>query len=232
MRSSRRLAPVAALLLAGLLAACTGDPDAGATSEPQPVRTVLPGAPGQPSRTLSPEEVAELTKEPPYTEADVRFMQGMIPHHVQALRMTRLVPERSGREDVPLMAERMDLSQEDEIDLMRNWLIERGEQVPNLSVHDHNEDPLGGLGGDLMPGMLTEEELLELESLSGEAFDVMFLESMIRHHRGAVQMVIELFDAGGGHPAEVFTFANHIQADQDIEINRMLAILDEINRGV
>jgi uncharacterized protein (DUF305 family) len=153
-------------------------------------------------------------------------MQGMIPHHVQALRMTRLVPERTSREDVPLFAERMDLSQEDEIALMQGWLENRDEAVPSLGAgHDHD----GGDAG-LMPGMLTEEELVELEAAEGAAFDRLFLESMIRHHLGATAMVDELFAAGGGQEPEIARFAEHVYSDQQIEISRaeqMLADLED-----
>jgi uncharacterized protein (DUF305 family) len=206
-----------------LLAGCSGGADEGA--ETAGARIVQPGAPGEPSREVSAEELAALDLEVAHTDADAAFMQGMIPHHAQALRMTRLVPSRTGREDVPLFAERMDLSQEDEIDLMRRWLEDRGEEVPSLLAEHEHDDP----DGELMPGMLTEDELAELEAASGEEFDRLFLESMIRHHLGAIAMVEELYAEGGGAEPEIARFADHVVSDQQIEIARAQQMLAEID---
>ena len=240
MRSSR-LAPPVALLLAGLLAACTSaDADTSDDQAAEDVEAaedadgpviVQPGAPGEPSRVLDPDEVPEVAAQE-HTDADVAFMQGMIPHHVQALRMTRLVPDRSARDDIPLFSERMDISQEGEIELMRTWLEARDEEVPALTAdHDHGDgDPMGGMNdGELMPGMLTEEELLELEAADGAEFDRMFVEAMIRHHQGAIAMVDQLFADGGGSETEIFEFANHVQSDQRIEISRMEDMLADMD---
>lgn len=227
-----------AAALAGVVAlGCTSvaaDQEAQDGSAP---RVVQPGAPGTPSRELTPEEAAELPAAPEHTDADVAFMQGMIAHHVQALRMTRLVPTRSAREDIPLFAERMDLSQEDEIGLMQRWLEARGEEVPSLldghAAHGHDAHGHGDGAGEavLMPGMLTEEELLALEDADGEAFDRLFLESMIRHHLGALQMVDELWQAGGAQELEIARFAEHVYGDQEIELARMYAMLAELDAG-
>jgi uncharacterized protein (DUF305 family) len=216
-----------AILAAAVLLAACSSADADDASEAAAPRVIQPGAPGEPSRELTPEEVAELDLEIAHTPADVAFMQGMIAHHVQALRMTRLVPARTEREDIPLFAERMDLSQEDEIALMQRWLEDRDEPVPSLLAgHEHD----GHEGDtDLMPGMLTEAELAELEAADGEEFDRLFLESMIRHHLGALQMVDELYEAGGGEEPEIARFARHVYADQDIELGRMYAMLAEMD---
>jgi uncharacterized protein (DUF305 family) len=226
----RRRSFVAVVAALGLLAGCTsGETDAEAAGDGP--RVLQAGAPGEPSRELTPEEAEALDLEIEHTEADVAFIQGMIPHHVQALRMTRLVPDRTSREDVPLFAERIDLSQEDEIDVMRRWLEARDEEVPSLGA-GHDMDDMAGMemDGELMPGMLTEEELLELEAASGEEFDRLFLEAMIRHHLGAMQMVEELYAQDGGQEPEISRLANHIYSDQSIEISRaqgMLAEMDE-----
>jgi uncharacterized protein (DUF305 family) len=151
-------------------------------------------------------------------------MQGMIHHHAQALRMTALVPKRSSREDLKLLARRIDVSQESEIEQMSDWLKERGEAAPELHrAHGHAH----GGGQVLMPGMLTEPELRELAAASGEAFDRRFLESMIRHHRGALTMVEQLYAGGGGLESAVDAFARHVDADQQIEIARMQELLAE-----
>ncbi|MTV25113.1 DUF305 domain-containing protein [Nitriliruptoraceae bacterium ZYF776] len=233
LRAPRHLvASLAALTAAAVLAGCSGDEDPAESAAPDQPTIVQPGAPGEPSQILDPDDLPEF-EEIEHTEADVRFMQGMIPHHVQALRMTRLVPDRTASEDIPLFAERMDISQEDEIRLMQTWLENRGEEVPALSAdHDHGDgDPMGGMNdGELMPGMLTEEELLELEAAEGEEFDILFLQAMVRHHQGALQMVQELFAADGGQETEIFQFASHVESDQQIEITRMISMLEE--RGV
>ncbi len=217
------------VVLTVLLGACT-DGTAAPTVDDGPV-TVQPGAPGEPSRVVDPDEASDATGDE-HTDADIAFMQGMIPHHVQALRMTRLVPDRTGRDDLLLFTERMDISQEGELELMQAWLEGVGAEVPLLSAdHDHGDgDQMGGVNdGDLMPGMLTEQELLELESLEGEAFDRMFLASMIRHHEGAITMVEQLFADGGGIDARIFDFANHVRSDQSIEISRMRTMLADLD---
>jgi uncharacterized protein (DUF305 family) len=207
------------------VAGCSSDddePEAGEAAK----NIVQPGAPGQPSRTLSADELAEL--EPPaHTDADVAFMQGMIQHHAQALLMTSLVPTRTDSRDVPLLAGRMEISQEDEIRQMRSWLEERGEEAPALHrAHGHAH---GALVGARMPGMATEAELKRLRAARAAAFDRLFLELMIRHHKGALTMVRELNLSGGGLEPNVGAFARHVEADQAIEIARMQELLAKLD---
>ena len=150
----------------------------------------------------------------PYTQADVRFMQGMIHHHGQALTMTALVADRTGGEAMRRLARRIEISQKDEIAIMERWLERRGEAVPE--GHHH---------GPLMPGMLTDEELARLSGAAGVEFDRLFLELMIRHHEGALVMVEDLFSSGGGQEPEIFQFVSHVDADQRAEIARMRGML-------
>lgn len=233
MRSRSLVAVVAAL---ALLAGCTSE-DTDAEASGDGPRVLQAGAPGEESRELTPEEAEGLDlSAPEHSEADVAFVQGMIPHHVQALRMARLVPDRTSREDVPLFAERIDLSQEDEIDAMRRWLEARDEEVPSLGAgHDMDDmddtDDMDDMDSELMPGMLTEEQLLELEAASGEEFDRLFLEAMIRHHLGAMDMVDELYASDGGQEPELDRLANHIYSDQSIEIARAQAMLAEMDEA-
>ena len=152
----------------GLLVALTVVGCSGGSDEPQAGETapniVQPGAPGQGTRTLTPEELENLERTE-HTQADVRFMQGMIHHHAQAIRMTDLVPTHTKRRAIALIAKRIDLSQETEIEQMRTWLDARNEEAPELHrVHGHAH----GTGqGQLMPGMLTEPQLKRLAAARG-----------------------------------------------------------------
>jgi uncharacterized protein (DUF305 family) len=190
-----------------------------------PPNIVQPGEPGQPSRTLSADELREL-ETPAHTKADVDFMQGMIHHHAQALLMTSYVPQRSKRRDVALLAKRMDISQRGEIELMQDWLEERDEVAPSAHIpHGHAHGP----GGRIMPGMLTVAQLTRLQAAEGAPFDRLFVRSMIRHHQGALTMVAQLYEANGGLEPAVDAFARHVQADQEIEIGRMRALLAKLS---
>lgn len=180
-----------------------------------------PGAPGEATRVITGREAADVSRIQT-TATDVRFMQGMIGHHAQALEMTALLPSRTGREDMRLLARRIELSQADEISLMQRWLATRGQALPDPHAH-HVQ------GAVLMPGMLTPEEMHRLEAASGREFDRLFLELMIRHHDGALTMVNDLFSsAGAGQDPEIFAFASDVDADQRIEIDRMSTMLLEI----
>ena len=165
---------------------------------------VQPGAPGQAERQDA---------------ADMQFMQGMIGHHAQALEMTALLRSRTRSEDMKKLAERIEVSQEDEIRMMREWLGERGQKQPDPHAHH-------AAGARLMPGMLTPQEMARLAAAEGPAFDRLFLEYMIKHHEGALTMVKELFATpGAGQESEIFAFASDVDADQRMEIDRMAAML-------
>jgi uncharacterized protein (DUF305 family) len=179
---------------------------------------VQPGAPGEPSRTVTADEAVELARTRT-SSADVRFMQRMIAHHAQALEMTALLRERTTREDMRLLARRIELSQADEIRLMRSWLRARGQEF--AAAHDH----------DAMPGMLRAEEMMRLAQAHGDAFDRLFLELMIKHHDGALTMVNDLFASpGAAEDSEIFSFASDVEADQRMEIRRMSAMFVELAR--
>ena len=151
-------------------------------------------------------------------------MQGMIGHHAQALEMTALLPSRTARADMRLMAQRIELSQADEIKFMERWLETRGQAVPDSHAH-HMPNAV------LMPGMLTQDELSRLAAAAGTEFDRLFLEFMIKHHDGALIMVNDLFTTeGAGQEAEIFAFASDVDTDQRIEIDRMSALLLELTK--
>jgi uncharacterized protein (DUF305 family) len=148
-------------------------------------------------------------------------MQGMIGHHAQAIEMTDLLATRTQREDMRKLAQRIDVSQTDEIRMMQEWLKQRGEALPDPHAHHH--------GGTLMPGMLSAQEMSRLADAKGEEFDRLFLEFMIKHHEGALVMVQELLATpGAGQEPEIFAFANDVDADQRMEIDRMRAMLDKL----
>ncbi len=192
-----------------------------ASAQDLPPVIVQPGAPGEPTRTLTAEAAAALGQ-PVHVEADVRFMQGMIHHHAQALEMTDLLSSRTASEEMRLLAQRIDISQTDEIVMMARWLESRGEDVPGLP-----EEEASPLNDDqLMPGMLTEGQMAQLASATGETFDRLFLEFMIVHHEGALTMVSELFlVSGAGQEPVIFQFASDVDADQTAEIGRMNTML-------
>lgn len=179
---------------------------------------VQPGAPGEAGRTFSTDEL-DRVEGVSHTQADVDFMRGMIPHHQQALEMTALVKQHATTDAVRQMALRMEISQRDEIALMETWLQERGESTTMPGM--------GGMGHmHMMPGMLTPEQMTELRNARGVEFDRLFLEGMIQHHQGAIDMVATLFNtSGAAQESTVFKFAEDVDADQQMEIERMQGIL-------
>ncbi len=194
----------------------------GAASAPAQPPIVQPGAPGEPSRTITAAEASDLAGIR-FTEADVMFMQGMIPHHAQALEMTALLDTNAASDAMRATARRIELSQEDEIEMMQDWLRERGQDVTAVDAH-HAE------GFQPMPGMLTAEEMASLADAEGAAFDRLFLELMIEHHRGAITMVENLLrQPGAAQDSVLFGFTSDITADQTAEINRMDAMMAELS---
>jgi len=200
--------------LAAFAAAC------GSATATGQVPVIHPGAPGTDSRAVP---AAEATKQtvPQATDADIKFMQGMIHHHAQALDMTELLETHTSDPDMKKLGMRIHVSQTDEIKMMQRWLEARGQEAPGRHAHHMP-------GAVLMPGMLTNEEMDRLAAASGPAFDRLFLEGMIKHHGGALIMVKELFGtAGAGQQSEIFAFASDVEADQQMEIDRMTGMLKE-----
>ena len=164
----------------------------------------------------------------PYSDADVEFMSGMIPHHAQAVVMAGWAPTHGARKDIAILCERMVVGQRDEIALMQQWLRERGLAVPDATATRHRMTMNGVEHDMLMPGMLTDEEMAALDRARGPEFDRLFLEGMIKHHQGAIDMVDVLLKSYGAAQDEtVFKFANDVQADQSIEINVMQKMLED-----
>jgi uncharacterized protein (DUF305 family) len=162
----------------------------------------------------------------PYSEADVEFMAGMIPHHAQAVIMAGWAASRGARPDVRVLCERILVGQRDEIELMRNWLRDRGERVPEPNATRHRMKMNGMEHDMLMPGMLSDEEMAQLDRARGPEWDRLFLAGMIRHHEGALKMVDDLFEAYGAlQDDDLYKFASDVYADQSIEIERMEKML-------
>jgi uncharacterized protein (DUF305 family) len=205
MPSPRIHAPAAALLLLQVVTGCGGPGAHPASAQPEPEPVTSP-----PGRY-------------PYTEADVRFMSAMIGHHSQALIMAGMASTHGASPAVQRLAERILAGQRDEIASMQQWLRERGYPVPEGHTAGH---------GSHMPGMLTEQQLQELDEADGPEFDRLFLTYMIQHHRGAVTMVKELFGTpGAAREQTVFKFADDVGVDQTTEIARMERMLAALPSG-
>ena len=160
----------------------------------------------------------ESTTDTTHKEAEIRFVQGMISHHAQALEMTALVRRYASTEAVRQIAQRMEISQEHEVELMEAWLTNNGEPLRIPSVNGQMP---------MMAGMLTPEQMQELSAARGVEFDKLFLQAMVEHHQGANVMVANLSLASGvGNPSTVLKFAEEVDTDQTIEIQRMLEILE------
>ena len=181
-----------------------------------------PGAPGQDTRTITTAQATDLSKVGA-TAADVKFMQGMIGHHAQAVEMVALIAERTANPSMKLLGLRIQVSQDDEINMMKKWLQDHGAEIPGPHHHHTAEG--------FMPGMLTAEEMTALANAKGVEFDRLFLRGMIKHHGGAIKMVEDLFNTpGAGQEGGIFAFASDVDADQRMEIDRMALMLKEITK--
>jgi uncharacterized protein (DUF305 family) len=211
-----------------------------------PAQTV---AQTSPTASAAPGEMAAIARARadsaryPYTAADIHFMSTMIGHHAQAIVMASMAPSHAASSSVKILAERIINAQKDEIRTMQQWLQDRRQPVPDADtgmahgmamMHGSGmtmNDPANGSGNatahePLMPGMLTEAQMKQLDSARGPAFDRLFLTFMIQHHRGAVTMVRQLFDTYGAAQDElVFKLASDINVDQNTEIARMQRML-------
>ncbi len=198
------------------LAACGGggqEPDGGAKEPKASASSVIvPGKPGEPAKTLSPQEAESAKKEDdrPNT-ADFRYVAMMTTHHAQAIEMSRLAPARASSAGVKALAERIADTQGPEIDAMKGWQAQydpKGTRTPE----QHGT----------MPGMATEAQLARLKAARGKDFDRLFLRLMTTHHEGAIDMAGEVL--GGGNNLRVEEMANDVVAQQSSEIHRMRAL--------
>jgi len=180
---------------------------------------IQPGAPGDLPKTITAEEASKIAANS-YSQDDVRFVQDMIPHHNQAVQMSALVAERTNRPELKDVAGRIDVSQEDEIEFMQQWLRARGERVPEPTAHSAMHT------SHQMAGMASPEKMAELATLSGTDFDRLFLQLMIPHHEGAVTMVQDLMkQPGAAYDPVLYEFTTDVVNDQAAEIERMNNLL-------
>ena len=224
-RLSRPLAAGLAPLVAVVaLAGCTSDGN-GASTDQAPAaggtKVLRPGAPGEGNETLSPEGLEEVAA-PEFNEADVAFMQMMVPHHAQAIEMAKLAGDHAAHRKVEVLAERIRAAQGPEILMMASWLQERNMQVPS-AAEDPSEWDHAEHGHNAMTGMLTEAQMERLEAARGVAFDRLFLQGMIQHHQGAVSMAGDA--ATDGADVIVGEVAADVAATQSAEIDRMRDLL-------
>jgi uncharacterized protein (DUF305 family) len=200
-----------ALLAAAALAACS----AGTTQTPPAPAPTPAGGPSAVKSNNNP--------------ADVEFMQGMIPHHAQAVVIAAWAPTHGARDDIKRLCERIVVGQADEIRLMQWWLRQKGEDIPAADAKMHKMKMGGTVHEMLMPGMLNDEQLARLDKARGSEFDRLFLEAMIAHHAGAIAMVDKLFGAqGGANDDLVYKMASDVYADQTTEIRVMEGMLSTV----
>jgi uncharacterized protein (DUF305 family) len=168
----------------------------------------------------------------PYVAADIEFMSGMIAHHAQAVKMAGWAESHGASKSLQIYAGRVAMGQSAEIGLMQTWLKDRNQKVPEADPRGMKMNMGGGEHFMMMPGMLTDAQMAQLDSARGVVFDRLFLTFMIQHHRGAIAMVEKLFNTpGAGQDEFVFKFANDVQADQNTEIDRMEQMLEALPPG-
>ena len=191
---------------------------------------IQPGVPGQKGILISSEDASQIA-DSSFTQADIQFMNAMIPHHEQALVMSKMAPERTNNEEVLEIAGRIEKSQADEIEFMKSWLTERGVGIPSSAQekhnhHDHKHHNMQAIDHSKMKGMATKKQLSELQSAESTKFDQLFLKLMIAHHDGAVEMVRDLRkQPGSAYDSSLNEFASDVSNDQTVEIERMNKIL-------
>ncbi|WP_336923326.1 DUF305 domain-containing protein [Aquipuribacter sp. SD81] len=220
----RLLRPV---LLASTVAVAAGLSACGGGTEAAPppatiaytaadVPVVVPGRPGEPTTTIEPGEVGSMSNVAAWDEADVAFVRAMVPHHAQALEMAALAPDRAEDERVLTLADRIYDGQGPEIDAMQGWLESNG--LARADEDDH--------GHELMQGMATTEQMLALDAARGAEFDRLFLELMIAHHEGALDMAA---DAAGARNYRIVEMVEDTALKQSVEISRMEELLADVS---
>ena len=190
----------------------------------------IAGVRAQNAQSSDPKPRPDLVRAP-YSQADIDFMTGMIPHHAQAVLIAGWAGTHGARPDVRVLCERMVVGQRDEIATMRTWLRDRGQRVPDANATHHRMKMNGVEHYMLMPGMLSAAELAQLDKARNSEWDRLFLTFMMRHHEGALKMVDDLFESYGAlQDEDIYKFASDMYADQMIEIERMEKLLETISK--
>ena len=211
------------VLLATIAAlACGGSTQPPVQTTPSPVGGVSTAG-GVSKGAMAPDPYGARY---PHTQADIDFMSGMISHHAQAIAMAKWAPTHGVSESILTLSGRIINAQQDEIRLMQQWLKDRNLPVPEASPNGMKMMMNGVEHEMMMPGMLTDEQMKQLDESRGRQFDSLFLTFMIQHHRGAVTMVNTLLASqGAAQDDQVFKFQSDIYADQTTEIDRMQRML-------
>ncbi len=162
-----------------------------------------------------------------FNAADVSFATEMIPHHAQALVMVDMTDGRDLSSEIRELTADIRAAQGPEIEQMVDWLTQWDKPVPE-TMRDHTNAENHGMGGDFadsqdMPGMMSDEEMDDLEAARGHDFEAMWLEMMIEHHEGAIEMAEDEQADGIFGPAKAL--AESIETSQQAEIDLMKQLL-------
>ncbi|WBB80864.1 DUF305 domain-containing protein [Micromonospora sp. WMMD882] len=222
IRHGRLVAVAAVLLLVTALAVAlrtTADPRPPSTAptttaaaRPDAPAVIVPGRPGEPAETV-PGDAVGVDPSPAHNSMDVWFARMMIAHHAQALEMAALAPDRAGDPTVRALADRIRANQTPEVGVLRGWLDARRLPLEETG-HDHAA----------MPGMQSAEAVRRLAAARGAEFDRLFVTMMSDHHRGAVTMATDLLRVGA--EPTLSDFATSVAVEQNVEIDRMRALVD------
>jgi uncharacterized protein (DUF305 family) len=161
-----------------------------------------------------------------FNDADVAFTQMMIPHHEQAVEMATLAQDKATDPELLEIAAAIRTAQEPEIAILTGWLQSWGKPTTMPSSGGHGHDMSGLGGGTGMPGMMSEQEMADLEQMTGVDFDRMFTRMMIAHHNGAIQMCHDIANSGAN--PEVKALSATIEQAQSAEVARLQTILDRL----
>jgi uncharacterized protein (DUF305 family) len=195
---TRRVAAVVAAVAAGLfLSSCSSPASDGQTGQEQTDEPVITGQPAG------------------YNADDVSFATNMIPHHQQAVELSAMVPERSANVGLVTLAKQISAAQQPEINVMKVFLVQWNENPETNSGH--------GGHGNTMAGMVDEPTMTRLTSLNGAEFDKLWLESMISHHQGAIEMAKA--EIANGDNVDAKTLATNIVTTQEAELGQMKKML-------
>lgn len=206
MKFKSVLVPAIALVTVASLAACSTDDEPGSGTAPS-------------SATTGAEEQDGTAEGGTFNDQDVMFAQMMIPHHEQAIEMSDVILAKDGVDpEVTDLANQIKGAQGPEIEQLTTWLEEWGSPMEESGDMDHE-----AMGHGSMDGMMSEEDMQALDAAQGAEAGQLFLEQMIVHHEGAVEMAQTQVDEGGN--ADAVAMAQEIVETQQAEISTMEDLL-------